>query len=128
VELALVLACIAFAAPMHAQEGHPLVGTWRGTWGPSASERHDVTLVMEYDGNAVTGIINPGFDSMRLQKVTLDPATWTVRFETETKDASGRVTPVVIEATFEDITNRHRSLIGTWTQGTVKGDFTITLD
>jgi hypothetical protein len=111
-----------------AQEGHPLVGTWRGEWGPNAKQRHDLTFVLEYDGKAVTGQINPGFESMKLQTVALDPATWTVRFQTETKDASGKVVPVVIQAKFEDITNRHRSLVGTWTQGSTKGDFKITLD
>ena len=83
---------------------------------------------MEYDGKQVTGMINPGFDSMKLQKVILDPATWTVQFESEAKDASGKSVPVRIEAKFEDVTNRHRSLVGTWTQGTAKGDFRITLD
>ena len=122
------LACVLFAAAALAQHGHPLVGTWRGEWGPSAAERHDLTFVMEYDGDQVTGIVNPGFESMRLRTVRLDPSTWTVRFETDTKDAAGRTTPVVIEAKFEDITNEHRSLVGTWTQGTVKGDFKITLD
>lgn len=117
-----------FVAVAGAQEGHPLVGTWRGQWGPDAKQRHDVTFVMEYDGTNVTGVINPGFESMQLQKVTLDPSAWTVRFETQTKDASGRVVPVVIEARFEDVTNRYRSLVGTWTQGSLAGDFRISLD
>jgi hypothetical protein len=116
---------VAFAA--QAQEGHPLVGTWRGEWGPDAKQRHDLTFVMDYDGKNITGVINPGFESMTLQKVTLDPATWTVRFETETKDASGKPIAVVIDAKFEDITNRNRSLVGSWTQGGIKGDFKITL-
>ena len=121
------MAALIIAMPL-AQEGHPLVGTWHGSWGPNAKQRTDLTFVMEYDGKNVTGIINPGFDSMKLQKVTLDPATWTVRFETETKDASGKAIPVVVDAKFEDITNRHRALVGTWTQGGRKGDFRIALD
>ena len=124
VALVLLLAI----APLAAQEGHPLVGTWRGTWGPSTEERHDLTFVMEYDGKIVTGIINPGFESMRLAKVTLDPGSWTVRFETEAKEKSGKAVPVTIDAKFEDVTNRHRSLVGTWTQGATKGDFKITLE
>jgi hypothetical protein len=124
----IVLACLAGVAGPYAQEGHPLVGTWRGEWGPNAKQRHDLTFVMEYDGKAVTGQINPGFESMKLHTVALDPSTWTVRFQTETKDASGKVVPVVIQAKFEDVTNRHRSLVGTWTEGATKGDFKITLD
>lgn len=125
---ASVLLVVCLAAAVAAQEGHPLVGTWRGSWGPNATQRTDLTFVMEFDGKTVSGVVNPGFDSLRLQKVTLDPASWTVRFETEAKDAAGKAIPVVIEAKFEDITNRHRSLIGTWTQGATKGDFRITLD
>ena len=127
-----VCALLAFSlfasAAGAAQEGHPLVGTWRGEWGPNAKQRHDVTFVMEYDGKDVTGVINPGFESMKLQKVTLDPGTWTVRFEAEGKDPAGKLVPVVIEAKFEELTSRHRSLVGTWTQGPTKGDFKITLD
>lgn len=119
---------VLLSVALSAQEGHPLVGTWRGEWGPNAKQRYDLTFVMEYDGKAVTGQINPGFESMKLHTVALDPATWTVRFQTETKDASGKVVPVVIQAKFEDVTNRHRSLVGTWTQGSTKGDFKITLD
>ena len=115
-------------AGIAAQEGHPLVGTWRGEWGPDAKQRHDLTFVMEFDGKMVTGLINPGFESMKLIKVALDPATWTVRFDSETKDRSGKAIPVVIQAKFEDLTSRHRSLVGTWAQGTTKGDFRITLD
>lgn len=128
--LVCLCACVSlwFAAVAGAQQGHPLVGTWRGEWGPSAAQRHDLTVVMEYDGTNVTGTINPGFESMKLQKVTLDPSTWTVRFESEAKDASGAVVPVVIEATIQDVTSPERSLVGTWTQGTVKGDFKISLD
>ena len=68
-----------------AQEGHPLVGTWHGTWGPNANERHDVTLVLEYDGKAITGHDEPGPDSVRFDKVTLDPSNWSVRMEATPK-------------------------------------------
>lgn len=125
---AVLVLTLWLAAAGIAQEGHPLVGTWRGSWGPTPAQQTDLTIVMEFDGKNVTGVINPGFDSMRLQKVALDPATWTVHFEAEAKDASGKGIPVRIEAKFEDLTNRHRSLVGTWTQGAAKGDFRITLD
>ena len=46
-----------------AQEGHPLVGTWSGDWGPSPTHRNQVTVVMNWDGKNVTGIINPTKDS-----------------------------------------------------------------
>jgi hypothetical protein len=110
-----------------AQEGHPLVGTWHGTWGPNAQERHDVTLVLEFDGKAITGMMNPGPDSVRFDKVTLDPGNWSVHIEATPK-ATPKAAAIVIDVTIQDITNRYRSLVGTFTQGTVKGDFKATRD
>ena len=103
-----------------AQEGHPLAGTWHGNWGPNAADRHDVTLVLDYDGKAVTGMMNPGPDAIHFDRVTLDPATWGVHFE-----AKGGI---VIDAKIEDVTSRHRRIVGTWTQGPTKGDFTVSRD
>jgi hypothetical protein len=111
-----------------AQEGHPLVGTWHGSWGPNATERHDVTLVLEFDGKAITGIMNPGLDSVRFDRITLEPSTWSVHFEATPKPATGKATPIVIDVKIEDVTNRRRSLVGTWTQGAMKGDFKASRD
>jgi hypothetical protein len=125
-ELALAIVCAAGVAAAYAQEGHPLVGTWHGTWGPTAAERHDVTIVLEFDGKAVTGMMNPGPDAIRFDTVTLDPGRWSVHFEATPKQTNAA--RIVIEATIHDVTNRRRSLAGTWTQGSVKGDFTVTRD
>jgi hypothetical protein len=111
-----------------AQEGHPLVGTWHGTWGPNATDRHDVTLVLEFDGKAITGMMNPGPDSVRFDKVTLEPSTWGVHIEATPKSTGPAAARIVIDATIQDITNRYRSIVGTWTQGSVKGDFKVTRD
>ena len=116
-----------FTTAVMAQEGHPLVGTWHGTWGPNAKERHDVTLVLEFDGKAITGMINPGPDSVRFDKVTLDPSNWGVRMEATPK-GTPKAPAIVIDVTIQDITNRYRSLVGTWTQGAVKGDFKASRD
>jgi hypothetical protein len=124
VVLAMVLgACVPVA---RGQEGHPLVGTWHGTWGPTAAERHDVTIVLEFDGKAITGMLNPGPDSIRLDKVTLDAGSWSVHIEATPKGTDAM--RIVIDATIQDVTNRRRSLVGTWTQGSVKGDFKVTRD
>jgi hypothetical protein len=124
--LACAIACRGLIAFPRAQEGHPLVGTWHGTWGPTAAERHDVTLVLEFDGKAITGMMNPGPDSIRFDKVTLDPSTWSVHFEATPK--GGKAAPIVIDATIQDVTNRRRSLVGTWRQGSAKGDFKAARD
>jgi hypothetical protein len=126
--LAIAIGILAAIAPSYAQEGHPLVGTWHGTWGPNATERHDVTLVLEFDGKAITGIMNPGLDGVRFDRITLEPSTWSVHFEATPKPAAGRAMPIVIDAKIEDVTSRRRSLAGTWTQGTTKGDFKASRD
>ena len=44
--IAMLVLLVSGFGRIHAQEGHPLVGTWHGTWGPNTTERHDVTLVI----------------------------------------------------------------------------------
>lgn len=124
----IALAGYTFSRPARAQEGHPLTGTWHGTWGPSASDRHDVTIVLDYDGQTISGMMNPGPDAVRFEKVTLDPASWGVHFEAMPKGGGKATAPIVIDAKIQDVTNRHRSLVGTWTQGAVKGDFKVSRD
>ena len=70
--VSLALAAIGFA-----QEGHPLTGTWTGDWGPSATQRNHVTIVMNWDGSNVTGTINPGPDSVPIASVAVDLTNWT---------------------------------------------------
>ena len=118
------LACTGLLA----QEGHPLKGTWHGSWGVDAKDRTPVTLVMDWDGKAVTGIMNPGLRSSPLEKTSLDPSTWQFHFEANYKDRTGAVSRVVIDAKIQDVTNPRRSLVGTWTQGSQKGDFKVVRD
>lgn len=125
---ALALAALFAPALIRAQEGHPLSGTWSGDWGATPKERTHVTMVLEWDGKAITGMLNPGPDQAPLTGVTLDPATWTVHIEADAKDASGKPAHVSADAKLEDIASYHRTLTGTWTQGGAKGDFKLTRD
>src|SRR5438552_9513735 len=93
--LYIVLACLVFVVPAVAQEGHPLAGTWHGNWGPDAKTRHDLTVFMDWDGKAVTGLVNPGYDQSPLQAANLNPKDWTVHFEIDSKDAGKPVHCVV---------------------------------
>ena len=124
------LACIVLLAAslVAAQEGHPLTGTWHGSWGPNASDRTDATFVIEWNGKNITGIINPGFDSMPIQNATLNPENWAVHFEADAKDSAGKAVRVVIDGKIENVTNARRSIVGTWTQGARRGDFKIVRD
>ncbi|HEY4360451.1 MAG TPA: hypothetical protein VGN17_05765 [Bryobacteraceae bacterium] len=122
-----LLAVLAMVAPAPAQEGHPLTGTWHGTWGPNATDRTDVTLVMNWDGT-LSGLLNPGLKSAKLEKASLDASNWGVHFEADIKDKSGAMVHVVADGKIEDVTYVHRAIIGTWTQGSAKGDFKVVRD
>lgn len=114
--------------PLLAQQGHPLTGTWTGDWGTTPTGRTVITLVMNWDGKNVTGLINPGPDSTPIGSVYVDYANWTVRIEADAKDSSGKVAHISAEGKLDDLGSYHRTLKGTWQQGTAKGDFRLTRD
>ena len=114
--LAILIVALSGAVAA-AQYGHPLKGTWSGDWGPNKETRNRVLLELHWDGKAITGTINPGPRAVPLQRASLDPATWGVRFE-----ADG----YVIEGKIENLGSYRRVLTGTWTQAGQRGDFRLT--
>jgi hypothetical protein len=124
--LALFLACLAAPAPVSAQEGHPLKGSWIGTWGPSQNHTDDVLIVMNWDGKTLTGKINPGTDNIEIKNASLTPAGWLVHLEGDGKDKSGKPITYVIDGKIENLGLPHRSIVGTWKTQTESGKFTIT--
>lgn len=119
---------LAMTAAAVAQEGHPLVGSWHGDRGVTAKARTDVTLIMDYDGAQITGVVNPGFENMRLQNATLTPKDWMVHFELDAKDASGKPTHCSVDGKIERLGSDQRTLAGTWVCGTMKETFKLTRD
>jgi uncharacterized protein DUF6152 len=99
----------------HAQEGHPMTGTWTGNVG----QRH-VTLALEWDGKTITGTINPGPNASQIKNGTLDPSTWTVHLDAEGSDR------IAVDGRLTDIGSASRKMTGTWTQGTTKTAVTLT--
>jgi hypothetical protein len=124
--LAALLACCLVADAASTQFGHPLKGTWSGDWGASKDKRTRILLHLEWDGKAITGVINPGPNGVPLQKASLDPSNWTVRFEAEGKDGSGTTVRYVIDGKLQNIGAYQRFITGTWSQGSMKGDFKVT--
>jgi hypothetical protein len=116
------------AVPLLAQEGHPVVGTWHGNWGTSSTSRSDFTVVMDWDGKVISGVVNPGFESMVLQNAKLNPKDWTVHFEIDRKHSSGGTVHCVVDGKIDKLGSDRRTLTGTWTCGTEKGDFKLTRD
>ena len=119
-------ACAVVAATAHAQFGHPLKGQWSGDWGTSANNRTRVLLDIQWDGKQLTSVLNPGANAVRMQRSTVDPATWTVHLEGEGKDAGGATVRYAIDGKLENIGAYYRFITGTWMQGNQKGDFRLT--
>jgi hypothetical protein len=117
-KLALILLLASYAS---AQEGHPLVGSWHGSWGTSPTQQTDATFVLKWDGKEISGLINPGLEVIKITKASLDAPTWTVHFEGETKDATGKPVHIEVDGKIEHVTNVRRRIVGTWSQSTAQG-------
>ena len=124
-----VLACFTVSTITRAaaQEGHPLIGTWSGDWGPSGTERNPALIVLEWKTTTLSGIINPGYpDEAKIRVGTLDSTKWAVHLEADSKDDRGNPVKIVIDGKLENIGSFNRTLTGTWTRGSVKGNFKLT--
>lgn len=126
--LFFILAGSMFAMVASAQQGHPMTGTWAGEWGPSKTDRNQVTVIMNWDGKSITGMINPGPDKVLIKTATLDTSKWMFHLEADAKDPKCAVQHFVADGKLENIGSYNRTVTGTYTFGTTKGDFKITRD
>ena len=122
--LALLLLSFAGAASF-AQEGHPLKGSWIGTWAGNKIHGADVVLVLSWDGKAITGTINPGTDNMAIKNATLNPEGWVVHLEADGKEKSGAALTYVIDGKIQNIHIPKRTIVGTWKSQKESGAFNI---
>jgi len=123
--LALSVVALIGAAPVAAQEGHPLKGSWIGTWTGNKIHGNDVVMVLNWDGKNITGMINPGTDNIPLKTATLNPTGWLVHFEADAKDKSGTPLTYVIDGKIENLPLPNRSITGTWKNQKESGAFKI---
>jgi hypothetical protein len=114
-----------YSAPTGAQEGHPLKGSWLGAWESNATHGENVLLVLDWDGQDIRGIINPGTDNIRIAEASLDPEGWIVRLEAEAEDSSGNPLRYLIEARIENLELPNRSIVGTWRNERGRGAFEV---
>jgi hypothetical protein len=119
-------ALIALPATALAQFGHPLKGTWSGQWG---KDNQRLLLDIDWDGKDIIGTINPGPNAATIKSSTFDytdPMKWKVKLTAEGKDAAGKPVQIAVDGVLENIGAYYKLFHGTWTQGGVKGDFTVT--
>ena len=107
----LLVASFASTAPAIAQEGHPLKGSWVGTWGPSKLHDNDLLVVLSWDGKAVSGQVNPGTDDAKIKTASLNPEGWLVHMEFDGK--------------IDGLAFRNRTISGTWKGGGESGQFKL---
>ena len=137
--VAIGVAAAALADSAAAQEGHPLAGTWYGEY-EAGGQKHDLTVIMKWDGRAVTGTVNPGPAAKALQTVVLDitpgkpapqgqdsttgtPPVFNVRIEMDLPHAAGE--RAVFAGRIQNPVAGNRQLIGTWTRGNERGAFRL---
>ena len=101
--LALSCSCLAGPASAVAQEGHPMKGSWIGTWAGNTSHGPDVVVVLNWDGKAITGMINPGTDNIPDQERDAQSRGWVVHLEADAKDKAGRALSYVIDGKIENL-------------------------
>jgi len=106
-----------------AQEGHPLKGSWLGEWSGNTVHGDNILLILDWDGKAITGMINPGTDNIPLTRASLDPNGWAVKLEAEGKDKDGSAVRYVIEGKIENLELPNRSINGTWSSNKGRGAF-----
>jgi hypothetical protein len=126
------LALFAMVVPAFAQFGHPLKGSWSGEWWLKKGDENRLLLDFNWDGKTLTGMLNPGTDDAKMQKLTLDPPSggvakamdpWLLHFETDVKDSSGKMVHYVVDGKLQNIGAYNKSLVGTWAVGNQKGEF-----
>ena len=123
--IALSVATLLGGSPAVAQEGHPLKGSWLGTWAGNKIHGNDVVLVLNWDGKNITGMINPGTDNIPIKTATLNPEGWVVHLEADAKDKSGAALTYVIDGKILDLRLPNRSIEGTWKNQRENGVFKV---
>ncbi|HKA20336.1 MAG TPA: hypothetical protein VKN18_18755 [Blastocatellia bacterium] len=119
--ICLVIAVAVGALGLSRPAADPLTGTWTGDWGPSPSDRNQVTVELKWDGKALTGTVNPGPNAVALKNSTFDAKTGAIHMEADTKGRRGNDIHYVIDGKVENGT-----MTGTWNHDNRKGDFKIT--
>ncbi len=118
--------CALLPAGAFAQQGHPLAGIWLGDWGPSADERHDVVLELNWHDTTLSGYINPGFpDAADITRGELDSSDWSVHIEGDSKDEAGTTVKVIIDGRIDNLGSPNRTLSGSWRRGNQTGTFAL---
>jgi len=98
----------------------PLTGTWKGTWGPSATRQTEVTLDLKWDGTALKGVVNPGSGAIDVAKGSFDAQTNSIKMELDGPNSRREIVRYVIEGKVSGT-----EMSGTFDRAGEKGTFKI---
>ena len=104
---------LSVAAVVHAQEGFPLDGTWRGQRQAGTEAPVTIVMVFAWDGDKVSGVIDPGPKSIQIAKAELIPDGWRVRIEAHTKMGEA----ISFMGVIDKLGAYDRTITGTWIEG-----------
>ena len=79
-------------------------------------------MIIDYDGEQLNGMIDPGRNSYRFENATHDAPNW--KIEVSTQNRAGET--IAFSAVMHEIGAVNRYLEGTWTQGGQQQPFKIT--
>jgi len=116
--LLLMFMVTCFHTAMAQQNADPLTGTWKGDWGPSPTDRNEVTLELKWNGKTLTGTVNPGPDAIPIETGSFDPNAMKIHLEANFAPRNLRY---VVDGTVEK-----DKITGTWNHPRRKGDFQVT--
>ena len=119
------LTALALISMASAQEGHPIKGSWIGVWDSNETHGDNVLVILNWDGEQITGMINPGTDNIAIDEATLDPDDWSVHIEADAQTDDGDTIRYVIDGTIEELELPSRSIVGTWRSDNGRGSFDI---
>lgn len=118
------LAALGLSATLMAQTGHPAKGSWSGDLVPASGEKARIRLLIDDHNGNLSGTVNPGRNGIDMTKVELDASTWMLTIQATTPEG-----PLVLTGKLSNLGSwTNRKYIGTYTQGSAKGNFEITLN
>ncbi|MES2624969.1 MAG: hypothetical protein V4628_06810 [Pseudomonadota bacterium] len=114
-KMAIAALTLGLVSGVSAQEGHPVKGSWIGEWEGNPNGE-SILMVMDWDGDKITGVINPGTDDLKIDSATLNADDWTIHIEAGDYELDGK---------FERLELPNRSLTGTWKGDNDSGSFEV---
>ena len=125
---ALILT-LGLATMTSAQVGHPAKGSWLGYWGPSEADQRRLRLLLDWENREIVGTINPGRNSVTIDRTAIDYETWTMTFEAELPRDDGTPSRLVATGVLDNLGSwTNRRYRGTYVHGDEEGTFELYLN